>query len=117
MEEINLMPLANRNLQNQFEELRQRASLDALSGLLNRATLEQSIKKRLQEMAPGDTCALFIVDLDDFKQVNDTLGHQAGDQAIRQSAQILSGLSEGDEVVLVRSGNSLLDTMMSMRSM
>ena len=37
MEEINLMPLANRNLQNQFEELRQRASLDALSGLLNRA--------------------------------------------------------------------------------
>ena len=54
MEEINLMPLANRNLQNQFEELRQRASLDALSGLLNRATLEQSIKRRLQEMAPGD---------------------------------------------------------------
>ena len=85
MEEINLMPLANRNLQNQFEELRQRASLDALSGLLNRATLEQSIKKRLQEMAPGDTCALFIVDLDDFKQVNDTLGHQRG---IRPSASL-----------------------------
>ena len=99
MEEINLMPLANRNLQNQFEELRQRASLDALSGLLNRATLEQSIKKRLQEMAPGDTCALFIVDLDDFKQVNDTLGHQAGDQAIRQSAQILSGLFRAGDIV------------------
>ena len=40
------------------------------------------------------------------------VGLVAGEQA-----QILSGLSEGDEVVLVRSGNSLLDTMMSMRSM
>lgn len=67
------------SLQYQIEELQQRATKDTLSGLLNRATMEQHIKRRLQRMEPDETCALFIVDLDNFKSVNDTLGHQAGD--------------------------------------
>ena len=99
MDKTNPTPPVNHHLQHQFEELRQRALHDALTGLLNRATLEQCIKQRLEEMGPEDTCALFIVDLDDFKQVNDTLGHQAGDQALRQSAQILSGLFRASDIV------------------
>ena len=85
--------------QNKIEELRQRAAKDALSGLLNRATAEELIKKRIRNMSEKETCALFIVDLDDFKRVNDTLGHQAGDQAIRQSARILSGLFHANDIV------------------
>lgn len=61
------------SLQYQIEELQQRATKDTLSGLLNRATMEQHIKRRLQRMEPDETCALFIVDLDNFKSVNDTL--------------------------------------------
>ena len=53
-----------------IRELQRQATKDTLSGLLNRATVEQSIKKRLQAMGPEDSCALFIVDLDHFKQVN-----------------------------------------------
>ena len=86
-------------LQYQLEELQQRASKDSVSGLLNRATVEQYIKKRLQKMTAEEQCALFIIDLDNFKQVNDTLGHQAGDQAIRQSARILSGLFRANDIV------------------
>ena len=82
-----------------LEDLQRRASRDALSGLLNRATMEQSIQERLQAMTPEETCALFIVDLDNFKQVNDTLGHRAGDQAIRQAGRILSGLSRASDIV------------------
>ena len=99
MKEANLTSSANHNLEHMYEELQQRATIDALSGVLNRATLEQCIKKRLETVEPSDTCALFIVDLDDFKQVNDTLGHQAGDQAIRRSAQILSGLFRASDIV------------------
>ena len=99
MGETNLTPQAGTAFQGRIEELRQRAAKDALSGLLNRGTLEQSIKDRLRSMTGEDTCALFIVDLDDFKQVNDTLGHQAGDQAIRQSARILSGLFRAIDIV------------------
>lgn len=82
-----------------LEELLRRASKDALSGLLNRATLERSIKERLKAMTPEETCALFIVDLDNFKQVNDTLGHRAGDQVIRQVGRILAGLFRASDIV------------------
>ena len=82
-----------------LDDLQRRASRDALSGLLNRATMEQSIQERLQAMTPEETCALFIVDLDNFKQINDTLGHRAGDQAIRQAGRILSGLSRASDIV------------------
>ena len=89
----------NGGLQDQFEKLRQLAAKDALSGLLNRATMEQYIKARLQAMGREETCALFIVDLDDFKRVNDTLGHMAGDEAIRTSGRILSGLFRANDIV------------------
>lgn len=82
-----------------LEDLRRRASRDALSGLLNRATLEQSIREHLESMTTEETCALFIIDLDNFKQVNDTLGHRAGDQAIRQVGRILSGLFHASDIV------------------
>ena len=94
--------------QNKIEELRQRAAKDALSGLLNRATAEELIKKRIRNMSEKETCALFIVDLDDFKRVNDTLGHQAGDQAIRQSARILSGLFHANDIVGRLGGDELV---------
>ena len=89
----------SESLQHQFEELKERASKDALSGLLNRTTAEMYISRRLEKMEPGEHCALFIIDMDNFKQVNDTLGHQAGDQAIRQSARILSGLFRANDIV------------------
>ena len=89
----------DRSLRRQFEELQERAAKDSLSGLLNRATTEAYINQRLEQAGPEETCAMFIVDLDNFKQVNDTLGHQAGDQAIRQSAQILSGMFRATDIV------------------
>ena len=91
--------LAEQRFQKQFEELKERATKDALSGLLNRMTVEQYIEKRLAAMRPEEVCALMIVDLDNFKQVNDTLGHQAGDQAIRHCARILSGIFRASDIV------------------
>ena len=100
MEERNLTQRSEEtSYQDRMEELQRWAAKDALSGLLNRGALEQRIRERLRAMGPEDSCALFIVDLDDFKQVNDTLGHQAGDQAIRQSARILSGLFRASDIV------------------
>ena len=99
MEEKNRLAPAEERLQDRFEELQQRATKDALSGLLNRATMEQYIRDRLRTMGRKDSCALFIVDLDNFKQVNDTFGHPAGDQAIRKTGQILSGIFRASDIV------------------
>ena len=112
-ENINAQSVS-QDLKHKFEELKERASKDALSGLLNRVTAEMYINQRLNNMSQDDMCAMFIVDIDNFKQVNDTLGHQAGDQAIRQSARILSSLFRatdivgrlgGDEFIILLSGH------------
>lgn len=87
------------DLRSQLDQLEEKIRKDSLSGLLNRATVESYVEQRLADMAPDELCALFIVDLDNFKQVNDILGHPAGDQAIRQSAQILSSLFRASDIV------------------
>ena len=99
MEEATSTPVNPLISQDRFQELQERATKDALSGLLNRITAEQSVKKRLSILGEEELCALFIIDLDDFKRVNDTLGHLAGDHTIRQMSQILSGLFRSVDVL------------------
>lgn len=98
MEET-VLTAATEELPPHLEELLRRASRDALSGLLNRDTMEREIRRRLGTLSPDDTCALFILDLDNFKQVNDTFGHRAGDRAIREAAQVLSGIFRANDIV------------------
>ena len=99
MEEAREVFSNTENLKNEFEELQKMASKDYLSGLMNRSAMERHIKERLEKMNAEDNCALFIIDLDDFKRVNDTLGHMAGDQAIRKSAHILSDVFRATDIV------------------
>ena len=59
------------------ERLEQQARTDALTGLLNRAGLEEAIRLRL-EGAPQQSCAIVLLDIDDFKDINDFYGHDVG---------------------------------------
>ena len=93
------LPLSDIRYWRELKILAERASRDMLSGLLNRETATSYIRQYLKHMQPGDSCALFIVDLDNFKQVNDTLGHQSGDQVIRQAARALSGCFRATDIV------------------
>jgi diguanylate cyclase (GGDEF)-like protein/PAS domain S-box-containing protein len=72
------------------------AHYDSLTGLANRFQMSQTLEKILN--APHEThrcCAVFLLDLDRFKHVNDTMGHPAGDALLKQVAQRLQS-SVGD---------------------
>jgi len=87
-----------------MQELQRLASHDPLTGLSNRRRFEEELRRELarsrREGRPG---ALLMLDIDDFKGVNDTFGHPAGDRVIVEIAGVLSGrIRESD--VLARLG-------------
>ena len=89
-------------VQERETQLTFRALHDPLTGLGNRALLEVRMRGALSRLrrSTGMSFALFFIDLDRFKKVNDTLGHGVGDEAIRVAGQrIQTCLREGDTLV------------------
>lgn len=62
------------------------AMFDPVTGLANRASFCRQVERLLVERAMNGPAAMFFIDLDDFKEVNDTLGHAAGDQLLARVA-------------------------------
>lgn len=94
--------------------LYQAASCDALTGLYNRTYFEQRVQRALQT-AGQKPFAFLMLDVDDFKQINDTRGHMFGDEVLRLVAQTLRitlrtsdviARQGGDEFALMLSGVS-----------
>jgi len=85
--------------------LRHDALHDALTGLPNRTHLQRSLAAALDEVAAGRApgAAVMILDLDEFKEVNDTLGHQQGDQLLIEVARRLTS-AVGKAGTVVRLG-------------
>lgn len=85
--------LQNAEIHSAVED---RARTDDLTGVLNHGTFQE----RLQRMvAGGQMFSLIMLDLDDFKSVNDTLGHQAGDRFLHEVADAIRGVArESDQV-------------------
>jgi len=81
-----------------LRELRNRAYHDALTGLANRAKFQERAERafgRVRESG-GEVCML-LIDLDNFKEVNDTLGHRAGDELLRAAAgRLKAAVRPGD---------------------
>jgi diguanylate cyclase (GGDEF)-like protein len=82
------------------EALRERADTDGLTGVLNhRAILETLDAEVARLRRGGPPLTILMIDLDGFKQINDTYGHQTGDQMLRETAAYLrAGIREIDHV-------------------
>lgn len=79
-------------LRERDEILRRMASQDPLTGLANRGYFDQALQHELEVVAQhGGSSALLFIDLDRFKQINDSYGHAAGDRLLMQVAELLRG--------------------------
>jgi len=79
-----------------FERTQLQASTDGLTGLTNRRSAETRMREML---AGGHLFALALADLDKFKQLNDTHGHEAGDRALRHFAQTTQDILRENDLV------------------
>jgi diguanylate cyclase (GGDEF)-like protein len=72
---------------------------DSLTGLANRVLFEEKLSRSLSRASRGERSAVLVLDLDRFKNVNDTLGHQAGDGVVREFGLRLSSLVRHTDTV------------------
>ena len=108
------------------ERLRTQASTDVVTGLANRLVMRNRLEVDLgRAYAHGSSVALLLLDLDDFKLVNDGYGHQVGDDLLRQfgkrlhsacaSGDLVARLG-GDEFVVIRTGDFDVDHVAQLAS-
>jgi len=82
------------------EQVWRLANFDCLTGLANRNRFQEQLEHQIRDAHRyGRKFALVFLDLDGFKQVNDTLGHDAGDELLRQSAQRLKETTRSSDIV------------------
>lgn len=83
------------------EHLKQMAEHDGLTGLYNRGYFQTELERVVERVkrTPGQMCALMYIDLDNFKYVNDTLGHAAGDKLLIDVAAILNKRARKSDLI------------------
>jgi len=111
--------IANEDLRRQLEEiehlqvaLQEQAIRDSLTGCFNRRYLDETLERELwRARREGYPLALVILDLDHFKQINDTYGHQAGDEALRELARSLQADIRHEDVLCRYGGEEFVILM------
>lgn len=88
------------SLEQKCQSLHERATKDPLTQVANRAEFDRAhevfVSAHLERRLP---CSLIICDIDHFKQINDTYGHQAGDEALKSFAQLLKSYCRSGDLV------------------
>jgi diguanylate cyclase (GGDEF)-like protein len=91
-----------------FAEVRELSLTDPLTGLANRRHLRVVLERSLAAARRGQPLAMALVDLDDFKAINDTRGHLEGDQVLRTVAAALGAEARGSDLVARYGGDEFL---------
>ena len=100
------MALANLALR---EKLRNQSIRDPLTGLFNRRYTEETLDREIRRSArTQEPLAVLMFDVDHFKRFNDTFGHEAGDQVLREIGNVLTAHTRGSDIVSRMGGEELL---------
>lgn len=100
-----------------IEKLQEQAAIDPLTGLLNRRAFERTLGRLLKLLSSDDSnkrhpsldaLAVFFVDLDHFKRINDTYGHIVGDEVLRKVAAVMQRTLRESDLVCRWGGEELV---------
>ncbi len=86
------------------DQIRHLAHYDALTNLPNRALFHEKLKQELDRITAGAQLAVLYIDIDEFKSVNDTLGHLIGDELLKSVAASLSQCAAASDYFVARLG-------------
>jgi diguanylate cyclase (GGDEF)-like protein len=101
-----VVAMLRRNLARRYEQM---TKIDALTGLPNRVAIEDILTERLAQPDCGNgECGVLLVDIDDFKNINDSLGHAAGDEVLCVIAHRMRDSLGEDDVVARYSGDEFI---------
>lgn len=75
------------------------SSMDELTGVLNKVSCEKNVSDFLDVKPVDMTCALLIIDIDNFKNVNDKLGHQVGDVVLQETGALLCSTFRNTDII------------------
>ena len=106
--------ILERVLNEYTEEMKNKAQKDALTGLWNRQFMAQSVNSYLS--VHGTRGALLMIDLDNFKAINDTYGHITGDDVILAISDVLTGCVRGDDIVCRMGGDEFIAFIVSAKT-
>lgn len=101
--------------ENILRDLRKNATIDELTGLSNRYHCESSMIDYLIHEGHNQLSALLLLDLDNFKTLNDTLGHRMGDQALKDVANILNNFFRSTDIISRYGGDEFVVLMKNIR--
>ena len=93
------------------QALQERAERDTLTKLLNKSAARKQTEDYLAGFSHNTNCALFIIDMDNFKQINDRFGHLFGDAVLTQAAREIRRLFRAQDIVARIGGDEFLVVM------
>ena len=88
-----------KDAERRERELRSRAQTDGLTGIYNHGTSEELMRAVLDGLGDEETAVFSIIDVDDFKRVNDGYGHSTGDKLLQAVAEAVRSTCRGEDIV------------------
>ncbi len=102
-----------RNLAAQFEQL---SKVDVLTGIANRFSMTEAVRRLTEGPQAGEPFGLLLIDIDNFKNVNDSLGHLAGDEVLKTLARRLTSAIRESDHIFRYSGDEFVVVIKKVRS-